>query len=81
MSAQAVLKWGNSLAFRIPSAIARQMDIAEGAQVEFRIDGERLIVQKADTTPAFSRRDLVNALRKAKKQVIDFGAPRGKEIL
>ncbi len=31
---QAVLKWGNSLAFRIPSAIAKQMQIEEGAEVE-----------------------------------------------
>jgi len=33
MSAQLILKRGNSLAFRIPSAIAKQMDINEGAEV------------------------------------------------
>ncbi|MGH7107136.1 MAG: AbrB/MazE/SpoVT family DNA-binding domain-containing protein, partial [Acetobacteraceae bacterium] len=43
---QAILKWGNSLAFRIPAAIARQMGIAEGSEVDFRIEGKRLIVER-----------------------------------
>jgi antitoxin component of MazEF toxin-antitoxin module len=78
---QAILKWGNSLAFRIPSAIAKQMDIEEGAKVEFRIEGTQLIVEKADQMPTFTDRDLVKALRNAKKELIDLGRPRGNEIL
>jgi antitoxin MazE len=79
--AQSVLKWGNSLAFRIPSAIAKQMQIEEGAEVEFRIEGKQLIVEKADEMPSFTDRDLAQALRKAKKHLIDLGRPRGNEIL
>jgi antitoxin MazE len=78
---QAILKWGNSLAFRIPSAIAKQMQIEEGAEVEFRIEGKQLIVEKADEMPSFTDRDLVQALKKVKKQLVDFGTPRGNEIL
>ena len=78
---QAILKWGNSLAFRIPSAIAKQMEIEEGAEVEFRIEGKQLIVEKADEMPRFTDRDLVRALRKANRELIDLGRPRGKEIL
>lgn len=78
---QAILKWGNSLAFRIPSAIAKQMQIEEGAEVEFHIEGKQLIVEKADEMPSFTDRDLAQALRKAKKQLIDLGRPRGGEIL
>jgi antitoxin component of MazEF toxin-antitoxin module len=81
MSAQPILKWGNSLAFRIPSAIAKQMDINEGAVVAFHIDGKRLVIEKADKIPKFTHLDLVKALRKSKKSLADFGAPRGKEIL
>ena len=79
--AQAILKWGNSLAFRIPAAIAKQMEIDEGAEVEFRIDGKRLVIEKAGEMPRFTHQDLVKALRKAKKGLIDLGGPRGKEIL
>jgi antitoxin component of MazEF toxin-antitoxin module len=81
MPAQPIVKWGNSLAFRIPSAIAKQMDINEGAQVAFHIDGKRLVIEKADKVPKFTHPDLVRALRKTKKELIDFGVPRGKEIL
>ena len=81
MPAQAVVKWGNSLAFRIPSAIAKQMGIEEGAEVEFHIDGRRLVIEKADDVPEFTHDDLVKALRKTKKGLIDLGRPRGKEAL
>src|SRR5277367_5563796 len=84
MSGQSVLKWGNSLAFRIPAAIARQMALNVGEQVEFHFDGEKLIIEKSDEVSPFNHRDLVRALKQAKRQrmeKIEFGAPRGKEIL
>jgi antitoxin component of MazEF toxin-antitoxin module len=78
---QAILKWGNSLAFRIPSAIAKQMEIEENAKVEFRIEGKRLIVERAEEIPRFTARDLGQALRRARKELVDLGKPRGREIL
>ena len=79
--AQAILKWGNSLAFRIPAAIAKQMEIDEGEEVEFYIDGKRLVVEKVAKVPRFTQQDLLKSLRKMKKGLIDLGAPRGNEIL
>jgi antitoxin component of MazEF toxin-antitoxin module len=79
--AQAILKWGNSLAFRIPAPIARQMEIGEGEEVDFYIDGKRLVIEKAAKMPKFTQKDLLRSLRKAKKDLIDLGAPRGNEIL
>lgn len=81
MPGQAIVKWGNSLAFRIPAAIAKQMEIKEGVEVEFHIDGKRLIVEKAEQMPKFTHRELVRALRKAKRGLTDLGRPRGREIL
>jgi antitoxin component of MazEF toxin-antitoxin module len=84
MSGQCVLKWGNSLAFRIPAAIAKQMALSEGEQVKFRLDGEKLVIEKSEEVSPFKRSDLVKALKRAKRQRVenvDFGAPRGKEIL
>ncbi len=78
---QAILKWGNSLAFRIPAAIAKQMEIGEGEEVEFYIDGKRLVVEKAAKVPRFTQQDLVKSLRRMKKGLIELGTPRGKEIL
>jgi len=78
---QAILKWGNSLAFRIPAAIAKQMEIGEGEEVDFYIDGKRLVVEKAAKMPRFTQQDLLKSLRKMKKGLIDLGTPQGKEIL
>jgi len=79
--ARTVLKWGNSLALRIPSAVARQMGVEEGAEIELRVEGRRLIVEKADELPHFSQDDLGRALRKVCRELVDFGGPRGKEVL
>ena len=81
MFAQSILKWGNSLAFRIPSAIAKLMNLEEGAEVRVHIEGKRLVIEKAVETAQFTHRDLVKALRKTRRDPIDFGPPRGKEIL
>jgi len=52
--------------------------------VEFHFDGEKLIIEKSDEVSPFNHRDLMRALKRAKRQrqeKVDFGAPRGKEIL
>ncbi len=78
---QAIVKWGNSLAFRIPAAIAKQMEIEEGAKVEFRVEGKRLVIERAVELPTFSHQQLVKALRKSKRELVDLGRPRGKEVI
>jgi hypothetical protein len=37
------------------TAIAKQMDINEGAEVAFHIDGKRLVIEKAEKIPKFTR--------------------------
>lgn len=77
ISGQPILKWGNSLAFRIPSAIATQMQINEGAEVAFHIDRKRLVIEKSESVQEFTDRDLLKALRKTKKTLVNLGPPRG----
>ena len=39
-----IQKWGNSLAVRIPAALASQLDVAEGAHVQLEVrDGEFIV--------------------------------------
>jgi antitoxin MazE len=40
-----VAKWGNSLAIRIPQAIAQQIQLAEGREVEFSVVEGQLVIQ------------------------------------
>ena len=36
-----VMKWGNSLAVRLPAAVVEALDLKEGDQIEIRIAGDR----------------------------------------
>jgi len=79
MSSQLILKWGNSLGFRLPAEIAKQMNVAEGAKVNYRLEGRRLIIEPAQELPPFTLADLKRAVRKGKLAPDPLGAPMGKE--
>jgi antitoxin MazE len=82
MTIQRVLKWGNSLALRIPSAMAKQMRVAAGGKVEIRIRGTTLLVEPAqEELPAFGQKELAKALKRLRAKEDSLGRPRGREIL
>lgn len=54
-----VFKAGNSLAIRIPSAIAKHIALADGAAVEMAVDGGMIYVRKA---PSRALTDLVERI-------------------
>jgi len=82
MSIQQVLKWGNSLALRIPAAIAKQMRVSAGEKVEIRLEGSRLVIQAAaEELPSFTQADLLRALKGTKAREDALGRPRGREVL
>jgi antitoxin MazE len=74
-----VSKWGNSLAVRIPLAIARQASIGEGDCVELTLDSEGGIVLR----PACRRYELSELVAritpKNRHRETDWGRPRGEE--
>ena len=53
-----VQKWGNSLALRIPRAVAQQIRVAEGEVVELKVDADALVIR-----PARRRYRLADLLR------------------
>ena len=81
MSRQTILKWGNSLAFRLPSAIARQLEVREGATVTYRVNGRRLIIEPSEPAlPEFTQDDLRKALRKSSRALVKWGPAKGREV-
>jgi antitoxin component of MazEF toxin-antitoxin module len=80
MSKQSILKWGNSLGFRLPAEVAKQMNVGEGAEVTYRLNGRQLIIEPAaPALPEFTKSDLARAIRKAKPLPDPIGKPVGKE--
>jgi antitoxin MazE len=47
-----VQKWGNSLAVRIPSNIAEQLAIHQGAEMEISVENQKIILAPKKKKPA-----------------------------
>jgi len=75
-----VRKWGNSLALRIPKALAVEAGFSDGSRVEIEVDGDRLSV-RAVRTEAHSLADLLAGVtRENKHGEIETGRPVGREV-
>lgn len=76
---QKVRKWGNSLAVRIPQALAEEAGLAEGSPVSVRIDDGKLVISRK--VRKYRLDDLLDQITPENQpEVIDWGPPMGKEI-
>jgi antitoxin MazE len=75
-----IQKWGNSLAFRIPIAFARQTGIETGAEVDLTLEDGRLVITPPRRGP-YSLDDLVAGItRENRHGEVHTGAPQGQEV-
>jgi len=73
----AIMKWGNSLAVRIPKALAKLMGVDKETEVEMRFENDSIILKKA--SPKLS--DLLSQINENNiHEEIDWVEPVGKEI-
>ena len=87
MSKANVVKWGHSLALRIPKMVAGALGIEERSEVRLEVRKGALVITPAQALPEFSDRDLARGLRmlaKSKRQArvatLDLGRPVGREV-
>jgi antitoxin MazE len=74
-----IQKWGNSLAIRIPSALARDARLREGTTVEVSGD-EQSIVMRRPEIPKYSLKELLAGVTPENiHPEVDWGPPIGKE--
>jgi antitoxin MazE len=74
-----ISKWGNSLAVRIPQAIAKQASLSEGDCVALALDGDGAIVLRP-TRRKYKLSELVSGITpKNRHRETDWGRPRGGE--
>lgn len=73
-----VRRWGNSLAIRIPRAVADELSLDESDVLDLRVSGGRLV---ASPTRRFTLADLVAGITEENKHgEIDWGGPVGREV-
>lgn len=74
-----IAKWGNSLAVRIPLAIAKEASLSEGDSVKLALDGVGGIILRP-TRRRYELSDLVGQITpKNRHRETDWGRPEGKE--
>lgn len=74
-----VKKWGNSLALRIPHAIAELSSLRQDSEVEIQVVGKKLIIEIVKKTPLRLEDLLKKVTRENIHAEIDTGASVGNE--
>ena len=57
-----VQKWGNSLAVRIPSALAKNSHVQEGTDLEITSENDSIVLRKAKSTRKYSLKELADRI-------------------
>lgn len=76
-----VQKWGNSLALRIPSSVAKDLQVGRGSSVDILVEDGRMIVRPAKKRKVSLARLIHGMTEKNRHSAHDWGAPVGRELL
>ena len=81
--ASTVQKWGNSLGIRVPKAIAQQVNLVDGTEVEFETTGGVLTIRptRRRRRGKYKLADLLAKMKGPNPHGEFFGKPVGREIL
>ena len=74
----AIAKWGNSLALRLPQALAADARLYEGTRVDLKIEGEKLVITLA--RPRYKLSELLAQMKpEHTHEETDWGESKGDE--
>ena len=75
-----IQRWGNSLAVRIPKALAQETAFGEGDEVDLRADEQRIVLERPEPK-RYQLSDLLEGVTKTNlHNAVDFGASVNREI-
>ncbi len=70
--------WGNSLAMRIPAAVAHTLNLHENSRLNLRVEGGNVVLEPA--SPAVDVDELISKITaRNRHSEADFGGPEGSE--
>ena len=53
-----VNKWGNSAGIRLPKQVLQKLKIDINDEMDYKIEGEKIILEKVNTVPEFTIEEL-----------------------
>ncbi|MCX7317426.1 MAG: AbrB/MazE/SpoVT family DNA-binding domain-containing protein [Hyphomicrobiales bacterium] len=68
-----IAKWGNSAAIRLPKAMLELMQVGEGSELELVMEGDRLVVSRANPARHATLDELVLAMNRLGGTEYDYG--------
>ena len=79
------VKWGNSLALRVPSAFAKEVGATEGKRAEMTVENGALVIKVVDLRALWPKKRRRYSLEQllvglTKEDEIDWGPPVGREV-
>jgi len=75
-----IRKWGNSLGIRIPKSLAEDVRVAEGTQVDIRVENGRLVIAR-QTPECFDLDELLGRVTPENlHEAVDTSPPVGREV-
>jgi antitoxin MazE len=75
-------KWGNSLAVRIPKALADIIKVSDGKRADIKIENGALVLRpiKPSRKPSYTLDELLSGMTRADvPEEVDWGSKRGNE--
>ncbi|MBI4502854.1 MAG: AbrB/MazE/SpoVT family DNA-binding domain-containing protein [Gemmatimonadetes bacterium] len=75
----AIQKWGNSLAIRIPKALAQDTRLGQGIEVEITIEDGRLVLEPVRTPRPTLKRLLAGITKGNRHGEVEWGDATGRE--
>lgn len=73
-----IVKWGNSSAVRLPSAVLKEVQVALGDHLEVKTQDGKIVLEPTQRT--YRLQDMLAAITKENRHApVDFGAPKGRE--
>jgi len=73
--------WGNSLGFRIPAPVARDINLAPGSQVDLQVEKGRIVLTPLRQKKRYKLKSLLTKVNSSNSPSGDiWGAPIGKEV-
>ena len=77
-----IQKWGNSLGVRIPKAVAEQVNLANGTEIDFETTGGVLTLRPKRRKRRYKLADLLKKVKgPSPYRYLDTDRPVGRELL
>lgn len=75
-----IVKWGNSLAIRIPRSIAAETKLDYGASVEVRVEDGAMVVRRTQVRTVELKALLKRVTRSSLHGEVSTGRRKGREV-